>query len=968
MKNWRILLSTLALAIIALLPAQAGAQAFNVTWPLASDQSFTASPSSAVTGFNEAFNGGTSPTVSIWGYSSQGQQLNAGTTGWLAGTVEMGRHLQFDAQPAPGHQLTVTNISFEYGGNNLANQIKALVMYSTDNWITATPVAGAPTPYYPVQAMATFSAAIPSVTVQSGHTFSLRILPYADIPSIAGAPTFAVHRNVQISGNSSASGGPDLSVTKSCMVLPNQTTVLCTVIATNNGTAATPTSFHMDDNVIGAPSDATFAGTSSNISCTPGTNWTPNTPLSCNTINPNGIAPNGGSNSYQFRFNLPTGGTINNCATAETLPTDTTPGNNTGCWTVTIPSTTVTRVQLPITKSTGVVTVAGTYNFNLSCTGAGGPYTGPNPVSVTLPGSGSTTAQVPQGDTCTVTENQPPSGLFSTPIWGGSSDVSPNGWSATVGPVSSGDSVSVRNTPSFRWTTLTITKSTGVAVIAGTYAFNLSCSDSAGDTFVPSLPLTITLPGNGTSSGTVQIPYGFTCTVTETASGSNWDTPVWSGTGVTGNGWSATVGPYITPNAAVTATNRQKGPSMVPLVLNKILNGKGLSGTFNFTIACTGSGGPYQTTTSITAPMPGTANLQVPLGDTCTFTENLPSGSNWAAPTWSGSYVAVSPATGLSTQVGPVNGSAAVNVTNQQQTIEQAKLQITKSTGAAVVPGTYTFNIACTGPGGPYTGTNPITITLPGTGTAIPSVPQGDTCTLTENQPTTGSWSTPTWSGTGVTGSGWSATVGPISSGATIAVNNNPGRPEQAKLQITKSTGAAVIAGTYTFNIACTGPGGSYTGTNPITITLPGSGAVVAAVPQGGHLHAHGEPAHHRIVEHAYMVGYWCDRQRLERYGGADQQRRHCSCKQQSGQTGVGQAADHEEHGSSGGSGNVHVQYRVHWTGRVVHRTNPITITLPGFGSRRSGGPAGGHLHAHGEPTHHRIVEHAYMVGYRSDR
>ncbi|MGD0101123.1 MAG: hypothetical protein ABSC60_12320, partial [Acidobacteriota bacterium] len=216
MKKWRVSFLSLVLVGLCLFQTPVWAQAVSVSWPLTSSAAANSSAPALVTGNAEAVSGGTSPTVSVFDYwSGQAQRLNAGFTGWTAGPASMTRYLQFDASPTPGHQLTVTSVSFNYGGANVNNQIRAEVRYSTNNWTTSTVLATAIA--YPPLTMVPFSATISIPPIPSGGEFSLRILPYAIINSTAGAPTFAAHNNVKINGTSSPATVPQvrLQITKS---------------------------------------------------------------------------------------------------------------------------------------------------------------------------------------------------------------------------------------------------------------------------------------------------------------------------------------------------------------------------------------------------------------------------------------------------------------------------------------------------------------------------------------------------------------------------------------------------------------------------------------------------------------------------------------------------------------------------------------------------------------------------------
>jgi hypothetical protein len=218
----------------------------------------------------------------------------------------------------------------------------------------------------------------------------------------------------------------------------------------------------------------------------------------------------------------------------------------------------------------------------------------------------------------------------------------------------------------------------------------------------------------------------------------------------------------------------------------------------------------------------------------------VPPPGNWSDPGYTGSGINVEMGGGWEAKVGPVTGTGGVvTVMNKPgNPPTQVKLDIRKNTGSALVSGTYSLTVACTGPGGPYTGPNPVSFVLPSQPGNTISVPVGDTCTLTEAVPTFGSWSPPVFSGSGVTvgnPSAWVGQVGPVTaSGGVVTLTNNPKTVGRlVPFEIRKSTGAAIVPGTYSLTVACTGPGGPYTGTNPVLLTLPGSPSAIVNVPYG---------------------------------------------------------------------------------------------------------------------------------------
>lgn len=140
---------------------------------------------------------------------------------------------------------------------------------------------------------------------------------------------------------------------------------------------------------------------------------------------------------------------------------------------------------------------------------------------------------------------------------------------------------------------------------------------------------------------------------------------------------------------------------------------------------------------------------------------------------------------------------------------------IRKTTGPVLIPGTYTFSVACNGSHGPST--YPVTVTIPG-GLGTVSVPTGDTCTVTEAVPTPAtSWSPPTFSGSGGllvnSGPSWAAQVGPVSaSGGALLVTNTmkPSEPSGTIIiskEIVNPYPALPTFGPFQVQVACSPSG-----------------------------------------------------------------------------------------------------------------------------------------------------------------
>ncbi|MCK6605833.1 MAG: T9SS type A sorting domain-containing protein [Ignavibacteriaceae bacterium] len=178
-----------------------------ITWNLLQSGAVT-SASSGMNGVTQVIGAGTSsPFMSVFTpYTSNGQRLWCGTTGWQAGTLDPARFIEFTVSPAPGGSVTINNVSFNYGDNPLTvnmNILSSKVFYSTDGWSTSTQLGG--TLSYLNTTMQTFNQNIPGgVTITSGQSFSMRIYPYSTVGSNPMSPSFATHNNVTFCGSAAA--------------------------------------------------------------------------------------------------------------------------------------------------------------------------------------------------------------------------------------------------------------------------------------------------------------------------------------------------------------------------------------------------------------------------------------------------------------------------------------------------------------------------------------------------------------------------------------------------------------------------------------------------------------------------------------------------------------------------------------------------------------------------------------------
>ncbi|MEG8947247.1 SdrD B-like domain-containing protein [Rosettibacter firmus] len=192
-----------------------------VNWPLTSNQNPN-TPTGNIQAFPQVIGTPSSPyKLEMWPqqpYATNGQQLWTGNqgTGWIAGMPDYTRYIQFDVNPTSGNNFTVQNISFQYSDyptptNTDFHILKSEVWYAIDNnWNSSVKLNSNPLDYLS-SSIQNFSGSV-NVLVQNGHTFSIRIYPYAPNGAVAMTPSFSTHRNVIIEGRTS----PALTTSSIC--------------------------------------------------------------------------------------------------------------------------------------------------------------------------------------------------------------------------------------------------------------------------------------------------------------------------------------------------------------------------------------------------------------------------------------------------------------------------------------------------------------------------------------------------------------------------------------------------------------------------------------------------------------------------------------------------------------------------------------------------------------------------------
>ncbi len=457
--------------------------------------------------------------------------------------------------------------------------------------------------------------------------------------------------------------------------------------------------------------------------------------------------------------------------------------------TYTIPrsgSTDATKVFLNTrTGALRIIKIAdatGSFTFDVSCTDGTNKQNIPISINANQLGGDGVSAPlidgIPTGTVCTVTEDD--NALFST-------TVNPQNGVVTIG--SGTNTVTFTNTR--KTGSLKITK---IADAAGSFTFDVSCTDGTNPQNIP-----ITIDGahlnTGVSAPLISgIPTGTVCTVSEDGNELFTTTvaPV-SGQVTIDNG-----------TKEVTFTNTRKTGSL------KIMKIANATGTFHFDVSCTDGTNPQNIPITIDGSHLGGDGVSAPLisgiptGTVCTVTED-------EDPLFTR---VVTPLNGVITIS---TGTNTVTFTNTRVT---GSLRITKIADAA---GSFTFDVSCTD------GTNPqnIPITIDGahlnTGVSAPlisGIPTGTVCTVSED-------------GNEL----FTTTVAPP--GGQVTIDNGTktvtftNTRKTGSLKITKIADAA---GSFTFDVSCTD------GTNPqnIPITIDGahlntgvSAPLISGIPTG---------------------------------------------------------------------------------------------------------------------------------------
>ncbi|WP_092534106.1 DUF5979 domain-containing protein [Actinomyces ruminicola] len=376
--------------------------------------------------------------------------------------------------------------------------------------------------------------------------------------------------------------------------------------------------------------------------------------------------------------------------------------------------------------------------------------------TVDVANGASTTVQVPRGALCTVSE--PASSLNEDLLadaydWGTPSYEGLDAAEGTmVNAADGGKTVTVVNPTEAAWGKVAVTKTVspdaGPVTAGTTFPVTVTCDAPAqGETENYTGTFDLAATGSTATATTPYIAAGASCTVSETApTGSEGLTDASYKWNVGPEDQTVTVQGDHTEQVTVTNTwQRDHGDFTITKQLTD-LDGQGADNTYSGTWTCThpgdddatgtwsvtGSGAATLSVTSGPATAGGTS-AAVLLGSTCTVTENDPGAPNDADP----SYVfSTAGTTSGPVAIDPDTRTGNVDVTNVVARTTGG-LTITKSVegaqaGTGFTDTDFTFTYTCT----PLTGeaiTGTATVRAGQTSETITGIPEGSSCTVTED-------------------------------------------------------------------------------------------------------------------------------------------------------------------------------------------------------------------------------------------
>lgn len=453
-----------------------------------------------------------------------------------------------------------------------------------------------------------------------------------------------------------------------------------------------------------------------------------------------------------------------------------------------------------------------TFSFDVACPGVTG-YPVTASIDMTRTSSWQSDNNIPTGVVCTVTEDTLQTGTYWTDSGAATATA------ATTDSTS--NTATITNTRNLGAIVITKSLSGPVAGAPTSFTFDVSCPAGGG---YDGLTTTGTVdPVNGPTSwnsGSV-IPVGVQCSVTEdtTSTGTYWSPAVSTLTAVASATTSAS-------NTAAFTNVRQNGHIVITKAISGPVSGAPTSFTFDVSCPSADSFAGYTETATID-PVNGTDSWTspdtIPVGVTCTVTEDTTSTGQYWSPVAGSLNVTASQADGT-------GNTAAFTNDRVQGHIVVAKSLSGDFTGLS---NSYAFTVDCPGVQG-----YPTTLTVTtdqqndtyGETSSADNIPVGVSCSVSEND-----GGTTFWTVSPSTGSAVAATSDGTGNTVSFTNTRNTGAVQIVKTVAgsTDADGNTVVQdGTFSFTLACPNDT-AYNQTVDVT-TSGGTGTVsVADIPVG---------------------------------------------------------------------------------------------------------------------------------------
>ncbi len=460
---------------------------------------------------------------------------------------------------------------------------------------------------------------------------------------------------------------------------------------------------------------------------------------------------------------------------------------------------TVTNTFVPATVSVNIhkaivgspsVPAPQSYAATVTCTPPGG-IPG-DPVAVTLPADGSvvSTPGIAVGSSCTLDEPAPPVGATVTYEPGATFTVGPQGADATVVNSFGPDTVTVGIHKAVVGTPPT--------PAPDSYAATLTCTPPIG---IPTEPVIVVLPADGTVVSTPSIEVGSSCTIEESS-------PPAGATVTYEPGATFDAGPQ---GADVTIVNTFP-PATATIGMHKTVEGTPptpVPDSYAATVTCTPPGGTPSDPVMVALPADGTvvSTAGIAVGSSCTIDEpNPPAG---AIVTFDPGATFVVGTNGIDVIVKNYFGPATVTVSSHKAVV---------GTPPTPVPDSYAVTLTCAPPVG-IPG-QPVVVSLPADGTVVstPGIAVGSSCTIDEPNPPAGA--TVTYE------PGATFVAGPQGADVTVVNTFAPATATVGTHKAVVGMPPTPVPDSFAVTVTCTPPGG--TPGESVVVSLPVDGTVVS--------------------------------------------------------------------------------------------------------------------------------------------